>query len=141
MFTNLYNKSIYFLYMDRGSGFIIVGLILVLIFSIFIVVYDKVDKKTEEKIKSEEQKIIEFVQMKYPDFKVYPSNDSPKKEIKALKQEDGWYLAFIQTGSGTPILYANCFFVRKTDNETFINGRYEPTFIDKSRDFSLVKCY
>ena len=67
----------------------------------------------------------ELVKTSYPELAGYPSDSLPPKTITYKKSLDGWYLAFIQLGSGRPILSASCFFV---SNYKIVqpNGTYVP---------------
>lgn len=67
---------------------------------------------------------IKFVQDKYPDYKDYPSNSLPPKSIKSAFFDTKWYLAFVQEGSGLPILSANCFTIDK-HGIIDMNGKFE----------------
>ena len=63
-----------------------------------------------------EAKAIETVKDQFPEFRGYPSDKLPPKSIKTERADDGWYAAFIQEGSGRPIISATCFFVDDTGN-------------------------
>ena len=65
---------------------------------------------------------IKFVQDKYIDYKDYPSNSLPPKSIKSEFFDSKWYIAFIQEGSGRPILSAACFIIDK-NGLISINGK------------------
>jgi hypothetical protein len=62
-----------------------------------------------------ESEAISTIKNNYSEFKEYPDNNLPPKSIKTEKGPDGWYVAFIQEGSGRPIIDVSCFLV-KNDN-------------------------
>jgi len=87
-----------------------------------------------------ESKAISVIKEKYSEFKDYPSNNLPPKSISTEEWNDGWYVAFIQEGSGRPIISAKCFFVDAHNNITN-NGEYIPALGDDSiQKFSARKC-
>lgn len=80
------------------------------------------------------------VQARYPGLNDYPNNSLPPRSIKTLNADGGWYLAFIQEGSGRPILEAKCYFVDKDKNVNEI-GSYLPNNSDESpSEFSPKTC-
>jgi hypothetical protein len=97
--------------------------------------------KISKNVKSEaisEVKAIEIMQNRFPELKDYPSDKLPPKSIKAEKADDGWYVAFVQEGSGVQIIDARCYWV-KNDNSV-MQKDYTPqdnTFIG---DFSAKEC-
>jgi hypothetical protein len=86
-----------------------------------------------------EDEAIEIVKNAYPTLRDYPSDMLPPKSIYAEKDDHGWYLGFIQEGSGLPFLGGQCFFVAddKTISET---GTLKPIFGDTSRILSVRDC-
>jgi len=83
---------------------------------------------------------IEIVKNQFPEFKEYPSNQLPPKSIKTEKTNEGWHIAFIQEGSGRPIISANCFFI---DNQKNIVSQriYNPTIEEDSTvELSPITC-
>ncbi len=83
---------------------------------------------------------IELIKKQYPELKDYPSTNLAPKSIKSEKSSDGLYVAFIQEGSGRPIISARCFFVDKQNN--IISERlYNPSFSeDSTAEFSPKTC-
>ena len=63
-----------------------------------------------------EAKAISAIKDKYPELNDYPSNNLPPRSIKTEKTGNGWNIAFIQEGSGRPIIFAKCFFVDDQSN-------------------------
>lgn len=49
----------------------------------------------------------------------YPSDDLPPRSIAFEKAEDGWYVGFVQNGSGVEVIEARCFHV--TNQEQIIS--------------------
>jgi hypothetical protein len=83
---------------------------------------------------------IKLIQNKYPELKAYPSDNLPPKSIKTEKADGGWDVAFVQEGSGVPVILAKCFFV---DNAGAITaaGVYSPKYSNYGiDDISLVTC-
>lgn len=85
-----------------------------------------------------ESKAIETIKNKYPELKEYPSYKLAPKSIKTEKTGDGWYVAFIQEGSGVPIIDARCFFV-KNDN-SIMQIKYTPHGNAFIGEFSVKEC-
>jgi len=87
-----------------------------------------------------ESKAIELIKNGHPDLKEYPSDKLAPRSIKTEKAKDGWYVAFIQEGSGRPIISAKCFLV---DNQRNIMSEktYNPAIgEDSSAEFSPITC-
>ncbi len=68
--------------------------------------------KSNQAVKIVEAEAIAIVQATLPEFDSYPDDLLPPKTIKTEQAEDGWYVAFIQEGSGIPVISANCFYVK-----------------------------
>jgi hypothetical protein len=87
-----------------------------------------------------ESTAIETIKKQFPELKEYPSNKLAPKSIKTEKASDGWYVAFIQEGSGRPIISAKCFFVDNNKNimsmKTYTPGVEE----DSAAEFSPRTC-
>src|SRR5262245_30112610 len=68
---------------------------------------------------------IQAVQNAFAELKDYPSDHLPPKSIQTERAGDGWYVAFVQEGSGRPIISARCFVVDRNGvvGET---GSYHP---------------
>jgi len=98
-----------------------------------------ITKNTESKIISEAV-AIETIKNQFPEFKEYPSDKLAPTSIKTEKVGGGWYVAFVQEGSGRPIISATCFLV---DNQKNISSKeiYNPTVAeDSNAKFSPVTC-
>jgi hypothetical protein len=63
---------------------------------------------------TDEREAIRIVHNTYPELEVYPSDELPPRSIRTEKAPGGWYVAFIQEGSGLPILSAQCYYVVMT---------------------------
>jgi hypothetical protein len=68
---------------------------------------------------------ISLLKVAYPEFKIYPNDNLPPQSIQTKQASNGWYVAFIQEGSGRPILEAKCFLV-KDDKTIALIGEYLP---------------
>jgi hypothetical protein len=87
-----------------------------------------------------EKTAIALIQSRYTDLQSYPSDQLPPKSITTEKATNGWYVAFVQEGSGRPIISAKCFFV-STDKKITANGEYAPQVGDDSTaEFSPKTC-
>ena len=85
-----------------------------------------------------ESEAIEIIKNQFPKMKEYPSDGLAPKSIKTEKVGDSWYLAFIQEGSGVPIIDAKCFLV--VNNINFVQFKYVPQDNIISGEFSAKKC-
>jgi len=81
---------------------------------------------------------ISAVKASYPEFKDYPSDNLPPRSIRAEKAANGWHIAFVQEGSGVPIIGAACFFVKGDKTVQYI-GDFKPSSWEDS-DFSIRTC-
>lgn len=87
-----------------------------------------------------ESKAIALVKANFLEFQDYPNDQLPPRSIKAEKTDDGWFLAFIQEGSGRPIISAKCFLVQN-DESIIDNGEYLPSIDeDVVGEFSSRTC-
>jgi hypothetical protein len=68
---------------------------------------------------------ISLLKTAYPEFENYPNDNLPPQSIQTKQASNGWYVAFVQEGSGRPILEAKCFQVKNDKTITFI-GEYLP---------------
>lgn len=74
---------------------------------------------------STESEAISLVKAAYPEFKNYPNDNLPPQSIQTKQASNGWYVAFVQEGSGRPILEAKCLLV-KDDKTIIVIGEYVP---------------
>jgi len=82
-----------------------------------------------------ESEVISFLKSAYPEFKNYPNDNLPPQSIQTKQVSNGWYVAFVQEGSGRPILEAKCFLV--TDDKTIKRiGEYVPKVGEDRFDLS-----
>ena len=58
-----------------------------------------------------ESEAISLLKAAYPEFNDYPNQNLPPQSIQTRQASNGWYVAFVQEGSGRPILEAKCFLV------------------------------
>ncbi|MFH0749919.1 MAG: hypothetical protein V1917_03355 [Candidatus Gottesmanbacteria bacterium] len=81
---------------------------------------------------------IETLQNKFPELREYPNDNLPPKSIKTEKTSGGWYVAFIQEGSGVPIIDARCFLVK--NDKSFTQNKYIPQDNALIGEFSAREC-
>jgi hypothetical protein len=77
------------------------------------------------KIALKESEAISLLKEKYPEYKNYPNDHLPPQSIQTKQTSNGWYVAFVQEGSGRPILEAKCYFITDDKSIIFI-GEYLP---------------
>ena len=96
----------------------------ILVISILIAAYIlySVSNNSTDLKKSE---AISLLKAAYTEFKNYPNDNLPPQSIQTKQASNGWYVAFIQEGSGRPILEAKCFQVKDDKTIAFI-GEYLP---------------
>ena len=78
-----------------------------------------------------ESEAISLLKTAYPEFKNYPNDNLPPQSIRTKQASNGWYVAFVQEGSGRPILEAKGFLVRNDKTISSI-GVYVPKVGDDS---------
>ena len=78
---------------------------------------------------------ISLLKAAYPEFKNYPNDNLPPQSIQTKQASNGWYVAFVQEGSGRPILEAKCFLVGDDKTITSI-GEYVPRVGEDRYDLS-----
>jgi flagellar basal body-associated protein FliL len=72
-----------------------------------------------------ESEAISLLKAAYPESRNYPNENLPPQSIQTKQATNGWYVAFVQEGSGRPVLEAKCFLV--TDDNTITSiGEYVP---------------
>ncbi|MCX6751716.1 MAG: hypothetical protein NT161_03075 [Candidatus Nomurabacteria bacterium] len=86
-----------------------------------------------------EFKAIKTIKDQFPELRGYPSDNLPPKSIKTEKANDGWYVAFIQEGSGKPIIGAKCFFVNSNEGVVEID-KFDPSINDTTLNISPKTC-
>ena len=78
---------------------------------------------------------ISLLKAAYPEFKNYPNDNLSPQSIQTKQASNGWYVAFVQEGSGRPILEAKCFLV--ADDKTISSiGEYVPKVGEDRYDLS-----
>lgn len=85
-----------------------------------------------------ESAAVEILKTKFPELKNYPSSNFPVKSIKTEQAADGWYVAFIQEGSGVPIVNAQCFLIK--NNEDVEEIIYISDDVISPGEFSIKEC-
>lgn len=85
------------------------------------------------------QDAIRILQETYPDLVGYPSGGLPPRSIRTEQAPDGWYIAFIQEGSGLPILSARCYYVGNNQT-TRLTGMVNQSIMVLLGDFSPKRC-
>ncbi|MBT3465035.1 hypothetical protein HOD20_07935 [archaeon] len=84
-----------------------------------------------------EEKAIELIKQKFPEFRDYPSDEFAGRSIETQTTAEGYYLGFIIYGSGVPIADATCFFVDKKGN--IKQDKYQPKELI-NEEIDLVTC-
>ena len=88
-----------------------------------------------------ESEAISLLKAAYPEFNDYPNQNLPPQSIQTRQASNGWYVAFVQEGSGRPILEAKCFLVLN-DKTIATVGVYSPRVSeDSSEDSSWAKIF
>ena len=82
-----------------------------------------------------ESEAISLLKAAYPEFKNYPNDNLPPQSIQTKQASNGWYVAFVQEGSGRPILEAKCFHIAGDETITSI-GEYMPKVGEDRYDLS-----
>lgn len=87
----------------------------------------------------EEREAVRIIQNAYPDLKGYPADTFPVKSIRTERAAEGWYVAFIQEGSGVPIISARCYCIGNDRNVT-MTGVVNQSIMVMVPDFSPKRC-
>ena len=87
----------------------------------------------------DERDAIRILQDTYPELSAYPSDGLPPRSIRTEQAPDGWYVAFIQEGSGLPILSARCYYVGNNQT-TRLTGMVNQSIMVLPGDFSPKRC-
>ena len=121
--------------------FIITGILIVLVGLFFSQQdYLKKSNKPNDTNSLSEADAISVAQNTNPNLKDYPSDKLPPRSITTEKDYTGWYIAFIQNGSGIPIISAQCYFVDSKRN-VMETGTYKPSLAENfPSDFSVKTC-
>ena len=80
---------------------------------------------------------ISVLKSVYPQYQSYPNDNLPPQSIRTEADSTGWYVAFVQEGSGRPVVGAHCYFVGNDKKVTDI-GEFKPTSTES--EFSLRTC-
>jgi len=87
----------------------------------------------------EEREAIRIIKDVYPELERYPADTFPVKSIRTERAPEGWYVAFIQEGSGVPIISARCYCVENDRNVTLV-GMVNQSIMVMVPDFSPKTC-
>ena len=87
----------------------------------------------------DDREAIRIVQETWPDLREYSSGMLTLKTIRTQKAPDGWYVAFIQEGSGVPIISARCYQV-SNDRTVRQTGLLNRSIMVQLEDFSPETC-
>jgi hypothetical protein len=87
----------------------------------------------------DDQDAIRILENTYPDLFAYPSDGLPPRSIKTEQVPEGWYVAFIQEGSGLPILSARCYYIGN-DKRSQLTGMVNESIMILPQDFSPQRC-
>lgn len=121
--------------MKRKHIILIVSVLACLILGFWIA---QMKSDSSKQLQLSEAEAISMVKEQYPELKDYPSNTLPPRSVRTEQAEAGWYVAFIQEGSGRPIISARCYLVNR---EVSGNGSYEPQAgPDDVKRFSIRLC-
>jgi hypothetical protein len=88
---------------------------------------------------TDEREAIRIVHTTCHELEAYPSDDLPPRSIRTEKAPGGWYGAFIQEGSGLPILSAQCYYAGN-DREARLSGMVNHRIMVLPQDFSAQRC-
>lgn len=87
-----------------------------------------------------ESRAMSVIQDQFPALKDYPSDDLAPRSIHTEQADNGWYIAFVQEGSGRPIIRVQCYFVDTTEEVTS-TGVFSPEdSVHTIEDISLRNC-
>ncbi|HRX33383.1 MAG TPA: hypothetical protein P5263_03900 [Methanoregulaceae archaeon] len=87
----------------------------------------------------DEREAVRILQNSYPELKGYPSTTFAGRSIRTERAPDGWYVAFIQHGSGVPIISARCYCVGD-DRTVTLTGTVNQSIMVMPWEFSPRKC-
>ncbi len=119
--------------MKKNLYFCIIGSIALILIGIYFFY-----SAANNKIVLSESKAISILKAAYPEFENYPNDKLPPQSIRTEKAVDGWYVAFVQEGSGRPILGAKCFFIKNDESIGFI-AEFSASSTEDI-DFSIKTC-
>jgi hypothetical protein len=68
-----------------------------------------------------ESEAISLLKSAHPEFENYPNDNLPPQLIQTKQASNGWYVVFVQEGSGRPILEAKCFLITNDKTITSIS--------------------
>ena len=87
----------------------------------------------------DEREAVRILQNACPGLKGYPSTTFAGRSVRTEKAADGWYVAFIQHGSGVPIISARCYLVGD-DRTVTPTGTVNQSIMVMPQDFSPRLC-
>ena len=112
--------------MKSYQKFLIIAFVVVMLMGIPIFYLINTHKKSLT-----ESEAISLLKVAHPEFKDYPNDNLPPQSIQTKQASNGWYVVFVQEGSGRPILEAKCFLITNDKTITSI-GVYVPE-VDEDR--------
>ena len=115
----------------------IYNLIILGIIGVLSIVFFAINQQRQSVVFTEAQ-AIDFIKQKYPELKDYPSDNLPPKSIVAEKDGQIWHIAFVQNGSGRPIIEARCFVLGS--DKSIEEKKYIPLLDETNLNFSAKKC-
>ena len=86
-----------------------------------------------------EGEAIRILTNTYPDLCAYPSDGLPPRSVRTEQAPEGWYVAFIQEGSGIPILSARCYYLGNNQT-TRLTGMVNQSIMVLPGNFSPKQC-
>ena len=119
--------------------YIVIGLAVVLIVAMAALIFFS-QKRTSSKSINTAEEAVSYLEQMYPEVRGYASgaNELPSKSVSVEKSDNDWYVAFVQEGSGRPIIGAKCFLIRSDD--TVIEREFTASIDDANTNFSAQKC-
>lgn len=84
-----------------------------------------------------EYEAVFIVKNAYQKYDNYPNENLSPQSIRTEKEPNGWYVAFVQEGSGRPIIGAQCYFVNKKREISYL-GEFKSS--SNETNFSLKDC-
>ena len=113
---------------------------LVLVILIVLLVKMFIFSEPQPIIALREKEAIDTILIQYPELALYQTTNLPPSSIESTQSADGWYVGFIQRGSGVPgILNAKCYYVQSNKTITPI-GEYVQGTSGAMENINLETC-
>lgn len=125
--------------MNAKKQYIVIGLAVVFIVVMAALAFFSQKRVLPKSINTAEE-AVSYLEQKYPEVKGYSKSRSevPWRYVDVEKSNDGWHVAFVQNGSGRPIVGAKCFLIKSDD--TITEREFIPSMDDMNMKFSAQKC-